>query len=130
MTMQKENTLDLSSPCGQTGKRYKHVAVIMGGWSGEREVSLSSAQGVVKALAARGYDVIPIDLTRDLASFLKTLLCAQPDVVFMNAIHGRWGEDGCLQGLLEMLGLPYTNSGVLASALAMDKPFARKNIQG
>lgn len=126
MTMQKENTLDLSSPCGQTGKRYKRVAVIMGGWSGEREVSLSSAQGVVKALAARGYDVIPIDLTRDLASFLKTLLCAQPDVVFMNAIHGRWGEDGCLQGLIEMLGLPYTNSGVLASALAMDKPFARK----
>ena len=107
-------------------KKVKRVAVIMGGWSGEREVSLSSAQGVIKALAERGYEVIPIDLTRDLREFLQKLLQARADVVFMNAMHGRWGEDGCLQGLLEMLGLPYTNSGVLASALAMDKPFARK----
>ena len=102
------------------------IAVAMGGWSGEREVSLSSAKGVIDVLKERGHEVIPLDLTRDIKGFLEKLLAAQPDVVFMNAIHGRWAEDGCLQGLLEMLGLPYTNSSVLASSLAMDKPFARK----
>ena len=106
--------------------KNKRVTVIMGGWSGEREVSLSSAQGVIRALKEQGYETHAIDLTRDIPKFIKNLIESRPDVVFMNALHGRWGEDGCLQGLLEMLDLPYTNSGVLASALAMDKAYARK----
>ncbi|MGI4851798.1 MAG: D-alanine--D-alanine ligase [Janthinobacterium lividum] len=106
--------------------KNKRVTVVMGGWSVEREVSLSSAQGVIRALKEQGYETHAIDLTRDIPKFIKNLLDSRPDVVFMNALHGRWGEDGCLQGLLEMLNLPYTNSGVLASALAMDKAYARK----
>lgn len=97
----------------------------MGGWSAEREVSLSSGQGVVKALTERGFDVKPIDLTRDLKKFLQDL-DPRPDVIFLNALHGRWGEDGCIQGLIEMLGIPYTNSSHLASAIAMDKPTSLK----
>lgn len=105
--------------------RKKRVAVVMGGWSAEREVSLSSGQGVIKTLAEKGYDVKPIDLTRDLKKFLHDLE-PRPDVIFLNALHGRWGEDGCLQGLIEMMDIPYTNSSILASALAMDKPMALK----
>lgn len=94
-----------------------HVAVLLGGWSAEREVSLSSGRDCASALEAEGFRVTRVDADRDLAATLVTL---KPDVVF-NALHGRWGEDGCVQGLLEVLGLPYTHSGVRASAIAMDK---------
>ncbi|MFD2174042.1 D-alanine--D-alanine ligase [Rhodobacter lacus] len=93
------------------------VAVLMGGPSSEREVSLSSGRECAQALRVAGFDVLEIDAGADLAERLRA---AAPDVVF-NALHGRWGEDGCVQGLLEWLHLPYTHSGVLASALAMDK---------
>jgi D-alanine-D-alanine ligase len=99
----------------------KRVAVLMGGWSAEREVSLVSGNAVAKALKDRGYDVTPVDVGPHVGVALADL---QPEVVF-NALHGRFGEDGCIQGMLEMMGLPYTHSGVLASALAMDKPSAR-----
>ncbi|WP_439124208.1 D-alanine--D-alanine ligase [Marivita sp.] len=93
------------------------VAVLMGGPSAEREVSLSTGRECAAALRDEGFEVHEVDAGRDLVSVLSTL---SPDVCF-NALHGRWGEDGCVQGLLEWLGLPYTHSGVLASALAMDK---------
>ncbi|NDW02116.1 D-alanine--D-alanine ligase [Yangia sp. PrR002] len=93
------------------------MAVLMGGPSAEREVSLSSGQECAAALRDEGFDVIEIDAGPDLAARLKDL---SPDVVF-NALHGRWGEDGCVQGMLEWLRIPYTHSGVLSSALAMDK---------
>ena len=102
----------------------KHVAVLMGGWSTEREVSLVSGGAVAKSLAAQGHKVTSIDVSRDLGALIKALQ-PRPDVVF-NALHGRYGEDGIVQGLLEILGIPYTHSGVLASALAMDKPTARR----
>jgi len=95
-----------------------HVAVLMGGLSAEREVSLSSGEGCAKALEAQGARVSRVDAGRDLANVLSGLV--RPDVVF-NALHGAWGEDGCVQGVLETLKIPYTHSGVLASALAMDK---------
>jgi D-alanine-D-alanine ligase len=91
--------------------------MMMGGPSSEREVSLSSGRGCAAALRAEGFEVIEVDAGPDLADQIAKL---KPDVVF-NALHGRWGEDGCVQGLLEWLGVPYTHSGVLASALAMDK---------
>ncbi len=93
------------------------VAVIMGGPSAEREVSLSSGRECAAALREAGYEVVEVDADRDLAMQLAEI---SPDVVF-NALHGRWGEDGCVQGVLEWLRIPYTHSGVLASALAMDK---------
>jgi D-alanine-D-alanine ligase len=93
------------------------VVVLMGGPSAEREVSLSSGRECATALRQAGYEVTGIDAGPDLAERLRA---ARPDVVF-NALHGRWGEDGCVQGLLEWLRIPYTHSGVLASALAMDK---------
>lgn len=99
----------------------KRVAVLLGGLSAEREVSLSSGAAVVKACEELGYDTVAIDVGQDVAAKLRD---AKPDVVF-NALHGRWGEDGCVQGVLELLHIPYTHSGVLASALAMDKPMAR-----
>lgn len=102
--------------------RAKHVAVLMGGWSTEREVSLVSGAAVAKALRARGYRVSEVDAGRDLGVRLAALA---PDVAF-NALHGRWGEDGCVQGLLEVMGIPYTHSGVRASANAMDKPTAKR----
>ncbi|MBY0354506.1 MAG: D-alanine--D-alanine ligase [Rickettsiales bacterium] len=100
----------------------KHVALLKGGWSAEREVSLSTGSGVEKALNQLGYQVSVIDVQPDIAVRLTEL---KPDVVF-NALHGQWGEDGCIQGLLELLKIPYTHSGVLASALAMDKPAAKR----
>ncbi|MFW8594754.1 D-alanine--D-alanine ligase [Cribrihabitans neustonicus] len=93
------------------------MAVLMGGPSAEREVSLSSGRECAAALRGEGFETVEIDAGRDLCTRLQD---AKPDVVF-NALHGRWGEDGCVQGMLEWLGLPYTHSGVLASALAMDK---------
>ena len=99
-----------------------HVAVIKGGWSAEREVSLVSGGAAAKALAARGYKVTEIDAGHDLAGKLAE---AKPDVVF-NGLHGRWGEDGCVQGILEVLEIPYTHSGVMASSVAMNKPMAKR----
>ncbi|HYM30563.1 MAG TPA: D-alanine--D-alanine ligase [Candidatus Cybelea sp.] len=100
----------------------KHVAVLMGGWSAEREVSLVSGAAAAEALREKNYKVTTIDVGRNIAEVLSRV---RPDVVF-NALHGRYGEDGTVQGMLELLGLPYTHSGVLASALAMDKPIARR----
>ena len=100
----------------------KRVAVIYGGWSSEREVSLSSGEGMSAAAREAGYDVIEIDVDRNLCD---KLIKVEPDVV-LNALHGPYGEDGCVQGLLEMLELPYSHSGVLSSALAMDKARSRK----
>lgn len=101
----------------------KHVAVIYGGWSAERPVSLSSGTECIKALREKGYRVTEIDADRDLAAQLAAI-DPKPDVVF-NALHGRWGEDGCVQGLLEIMGIPYTHSGVRASSIAMDKMSAK-----
>ncbi|RCK31179.1 MULTISPECIES: D-alanine--D-alanine ligase [Thalassospira] len=101
----------------------KHVAVIYGGWSAERPVSLSSGTECIKALREKGYRVTEIDAGRDLAAQLAAI-DPKPDVVF-NALHGRWGEDGCVQGLLEIMGIPYTHSGVRASSIAMDKMSAK-----
>ena len=102
---------------GKLAGAGSRVAVLMGGLSAEREVSLSSGRECAQALRVAGYDVTGVDAGRDLAARLGDI---KPACVF-NALHGRWGEDGCVQGLLEWLGLPYTHSGVLASALAMDK---------
>lgn len=99
----------------------KHVAVLLGGLSPEREVSLVSGAACADALERLGARVSRVDAGRDLAARLTEL---KPDVCF-NALHGEWGEDGCVQGVLETLGLPYTHSGVLASALAMDKAKAK-----
>ena len=102
-------------------RSVEHVAVILGGWSAEREVSLASGNPCADALESEGYRVTRIDATHDLAQQVKE---AAPDVVF-NALHGRWGEDGCVQGIMECLQIPYTHSGVLASALAMNKEAAK-----
>jgi D-alanine-D-alanine ligase len=104
----------------------KHVAVLMGGWSAEREVSLRSGKACADALTRRGYRVTPIDVDRDIAAALTV---TRPDVA-LNVLHGRPGEDGTLQGLLEILGIPYSHSGVLASALAMQKDFAKALFRG
>lgn len=101
-----------------------HVAVLMGGWSAEREVSLVSGAAVARALEERGYRVTAVDVQRDLEGLMKALT-PRPDAVF-NALHGRGGEDGTVQGVLEFLGVPYTHSGVLASAVAMDKPTTKE----
>jgi D-alanine-D-alanine ligase len=101
----------------------KTVALLMGGWSPEREVSLSSGRECGKALVDHGYRVKAIDVSRDLPALLAAL-DPRPDVIF-NALHGVGGEDGTLQAVFEMLRIPYTHSGVLASALAMHKPTAK-----
>jgi D-alanine-D-alanine ligase len=100
----------------------KHVAVLMGGFSSERPVSLSSGNACADALEGEGYRVTRIDVDHDVATVLAEL---KPDVAF-NALHGPFGEDGTIQGILEYLELPYTHSGVLASALAMDKEQAKR----
>ena len=105
----------------------KRVAVLMGGWSPEREVSLVSGKACAEGLREAGHDVVEYDVKRDLRALVEFLRPASgggPDVVF-NALHGRYGEDGCIQGVLEIMRVPYTHSGVLASAIAMDKPMAR-----
>ena len=100
----------------------KHVAVLMGGFSSEREVSLASGNPCADGLERAGYKVTRVDVTRDVSATLAKL---KPDVAF-NALHGPYGEDGTIQGVLEYLQIPYTHSGVLASALAMDKERAKK----
>ncbi len=102
---------------GQSSRTPSKVAVLMGGPSAEREVSLSSGKACADALRDEGYDVIELDAGHDLCVRLSEI---KPDAV-LNCLHGRWGEDGCVQGLLEWLGVPYSHSGLLASALAMDK---------
>jgi D-alanine-D-alanine ligase len=101
----------------------KNVAVLRGGWSAEREISLSSGEECAKALVDRGYAVKVIDVKRDLPHLLREL-DPRPDIIF-NALHGVGGEDGTIQSVFEMLRIPYTHSGVLASALAMHKPTAK-----
>lgn len=103
-------------------RRFNHVAVLMGGLSAEREVSLNSGKACADALESAGYRVTRIDAGRDLAAQLAPV---KPEVCF-NALHGRWGEDGCVQGVLELLAVPYTHSGVLASAVAMHKERAKE----
>jgi D-alanine-D-alanine ligase len=106
----------------------ERVAVLMGGFSAEREVSLVSGAQCARALRESGYDVTEIDVVRDVDALVAALdpkSGPRPDIVF-NALHGRYGEDGNIQGLLNLLDLPYTHSGVLASALAMDKEAAKR----
>jgi D-alanine-D-alanine ligase len=100
----------------------KHVAVLMGGWSAEREVSLNSGKACADALERKGYRVTRVDVGRDIATLLSTL---KPDAA-LNVLHGRPGEDGTLQGILEIASIPYTHSGVLSSALAMEKELAKQ----
>ena len=107
---------------GKSSGTAPRVAVLMGGLSAEREVSLSSGRECAQALRVAGYEVVEVDCGPDLPARLSEI---RPDVCF-NALHGRWGEDGCVQGLLEWLRIPYTHSGVLASALAMDKARAKE----
>lgn len=102
----------------------KKVGVLMGGMSSEREVSLNSGANVADALKQAGYNVFTIDLTADIPAFIATIQREKPDVLF-NALHGKYGEDGCIQGLLDLMQIPYTHSGRLASALAMNKAAAR-----
>ncbi|MGE0563682.1 MAG: D-alanine--D-alanine ligase [Pseudolabrys sp.] len=99
----------------------KHVAVLMGGWSAEREVSLRSGEACAKAAERAGFRVTRVDVQRDIATVLTKL---KPDVA-LNLLHGRPGEDGTIQGMLEILGIPYSHSGVLASAVAMQKDLAK-----
>src|SRR6185369_11168740 len=102
--------------------KHEKIGVLMGGLSAEREVSLKSGAAVHKALLARGYNAVAVDVGRDLSARLAE---EKIEVAFV-CLHGRYGEDGAVQGLLELMGIPYTGSGVLASALAMDKVFAKK----
>jgi len=104
----------------------KHVALLMGGWSAEREVSLRSGKACADALEKQGYRLTRIDVGRDIATVLQTL---KPDVA-LNLLHGRPGEDGTVQGILEIIGVPYTHSGVLASALAIQKDLAKAVFRG
>ena len=98
-----------------------HVAVLMGGWANERPVSLMSGRGVVEALQSRGHRVTPIDMDRNVAA---RLAAADPDVVF-NALHGVPGEDGTVQGLMDLMGLAYTHSGLQTSVIAIDKELTK-----
>src|SRR5712675_580227 len=106
--------------------KMKHVAVLMGGWSAEREVSLRSGEACADALDRNGYRVTRIDVARDIAVVLASV---KPDVA-LNLLHGRPGEDGTVQGILEIVGIPYTHSGVLASALAIQKDLAKAVFRG
>jgi len=111
-----------ASRSGKVSIPKLHVAVLMGGWSSERPVSLMSGEGVAKALEARGHRVTRVDMGRDVA---QVLAAAAPDVVF-NALHGTPGEDGTVQGLMDLLGLTYTHSGLTTSAIAIDKELTKQ----
>lgn len=104
------------------GSKDLHIALVMGGLSAEREVSLSSAKSVFQGLVNLGYSITPIDMKRDIAKVLEEV---NPDLVF-NCLHGTHGEDGCLSGMLEIMDIPYTHSGVVASAIGMDKYLSKK----
>lgn len=101
-----------------------HVAVLMGGWSAEREVSLTSGRGVADALESLGHRVTRIDMNRDIALRLAE---AKPDIVF-NALHGHPGEDGTVQGMLDLMGVPYTHSGLATSVIAIDKELTKRHL--
>jgi len=103
----------------------RRISVLYGGVSKEREVSLVSGKAAAEALEKAGFAVTKIDVPRDVTTLIKAISDSKPDVVF-NALHGRFGEDGRIQGLLDMMGIPYTHSGSMASAVAMDKPMAKK----
>jgi len=109
------------TPTSPVSKAAKHVAVLNGGWSAEREVSLRSGKASAEALERKGYRVTRIDVGRDIANVLTLL---KPDVA-LNMLHGCPGEDGTIQGLLEIIGVPYSHSGVAASAVAMQKDVAK-----
>lgn len=113
--MREEETKEES----KKGNPFK-IAVLMGGMSSERAISFESGKGVLKALLDKGYTAFALDVCQPLSALIRMLEIQRPDVVF-NALHGKYGEDGCIQGLLNMLHIPYTHSGVLASALSMDK---------
>lgn len=100
----------------------RRIGVLLGGLSAEREISLRTGAAICRALRERGYKVVELDVGRDIA---RRLLEEQVEVAFI-ALHGRWGEDGCIQGLLESMGIPYTGSGVLASAVGMEKVYAKR----
>ena len=102
----------------------KKVAVLFGGISAEREVSINSGTQVIAALREAGFNVAPVEVNEDLGALIANLNDAKPDVVF-NALHGRFGEDGTIQGVLDWMNIPYTHSGIRASAMAMDKVAAR-----
>ena len=106
----------------------KKIAVLMGGWSAERDVSLRSGDFVAKNLIAMGYDVVKIDVKKDLQYITNELFQAAPDFVF-NVMHGTGGEDGVIQGVLELFGVPYTNSNVLGSALSFEKDICKTVIE-
>ncbi len=101
--------------------KNKHIAVLMGGWNSEREVSLRSGEAAYQALISLGYKATKIDFSRNVA---KDLDAVKPDIVF-NALHGQFGEDGAIQGLLDILNIPYTHSGIMASAICLDKVLTR-----
>ncbi len=101
-----------------------HIAVLMGGWSSERDVSLTSGNGVADALESLGHKVTRIDMDRDVAA---RLAAAKPDVVF-NALHGTPGEDGTIQGLMDLMGLTYTHSGLTTSVIAIDKELTKQQL--
>lgn len=102
----------------------KKVALLVGGWSAERQVSLEKGKSIEKALREKGYDVNVIDVSKDLGALIAQLT-PQPDVVYNN-LHGKGGEDGTIQAVLDMLEIPYTHSSVLASAIGMNKPIAKR----
>jgi D-alanine-D-alanine ligase len=104
------------------------VAVLYGGWSNERSVSLSSGEMVLKALISRDYEAVTIDVTRDLKNWLSDIEAFKPAVIF-NSLHGQGGEDGTVQAILDVLEIPYTHSGRLASAMAMDKELTKKLVE-
>lgn len=109
---------------GGTNRGPWHVAVLMGGWSSERPVSLMSGEGVAKALESRGHRVTRIDMDRDIAA---RIAAAAPDVVF-NALHGSPGEDGTVQGMLDLMGVPYTHSDMVTSVIAIDKQLTKQRL--
>jgi D-alanine-D-alanine ligase len=112
---------------GATGEwRGKRIGVLLGGLSAERKVSLKSGAAVAGALRRRGYDVVEIDVGRDLPA---RLVESGAQVAWL-ALHGKFGEDGCVQGLCEVMGLPYTGSGVRASAVCMDKTATKRAVAG
>lgn len=107
----------------------KKILVLRGGLSSEKEISLRSGEGVLRALKQKKYQVMDYVLTDNVGDFIRVLSTNKPDVVF-NALHGKFGEDGCVQGILNMMQIPYTHSGVVASAVGMDKELTRRIVAG
>ena len=121
----KMNIIKNSSVESITDQGKKHIVVVCGGMSAERDVSLSSASGIIEGLVSLNYQVTKIDMGNDIGSVIPNL---KPDIVF-NALHGTYGEDGALPGLLNILRIPYTHSGLTASAIAMNKKISNSQIK-